>query len=552
MGMLKRFFQVGTASILLLLAAMPIVGAAGPGLEMNVRAGFDGAARVNSQAPFVITVTNSGSSEFDGEAEVVGSNANNVNIKTIYAVPVSLAPGAKKDITINVPVFSIAKKIPVRLKKDGKVVLEKKYDFTKLINPVDRVIGILSDDPDSLRVLNGIKISNGMDEKTAMEMKIKLASSMYQAGAAQIPNPANMQEVPAEAINLDKNTLPDEVGVLDTFDIIVIDNFDTSSLTKKQVSALENWVAEGRTLIVCTGPNQKKVYSGLPDSLKQFKFTKADQADVPSSIGTFTGKLAPAGKLVIAKGDIGKGKALIGEKDSVLLASYKIGNGHLGIMSFDPSTEPIASWNGAGDMWKKAVSGLQNEASANANNVFGSGISIPAQFSMANQGLVYNVPENQTPPFMFLLIMIGVYIVIVGPFIYILLKIKDKRDYGWVIIPAAAFLFLGIIYVAGVKTRYTTAVLNNASVINLDSENKQANISTSMGVFNNERGNMTVVYAKDSGISSTPAYIDDGMVYRGGTFDPNAERVIGKLTMSDNIKNEIYDIPIWQPSHLEG
>ena len=509
-------------------------------IELKVSAGFDESAKVGASAPFKISVTNTGDN-VDGELQVI-SNVN-PNSRTVLALPVSLPSGASKDISITVPIYTADKKFTVRFAKGDKVLKEENYQFIKLFSPQNPTIGILADDQESFRVLNGMKLSENTDPQLAAEIKMK-AAVMTAAGEKMA-----FADRPVELIGLNKNNMPDDIKVLNTFDVIIISNFDTSLFTDKQRSTLEQWVAQGKALFLCTGPNYKKVYGGLSEALKPFSPTGSTSLSSPQSLGAFIEKPAPSGKVPVVTGNAGSGKVTINEKGTPLATVYKYGNGFVSLLAFDPSLEPLVSWDNLQMFWQKLItesSKAASELKATKTDTFyqSSSGTMPGY-----QHLASNVPESQTPPFDFLLVMIGIYIVLVGPAIYLFLKRKDKRDWSWVVIPAVAILFMGITYVAGFKTRYTTAVLNNFSLIELNPERQDSQIYTYMGVFNNERGNMSIEYDKTLNIdaNSPQNYYDDR--YYPNMQNENA-RITSKLTLSDKAKYELYDVYMWTPKYM--
>lgn len=63
-----------------------------------------------------------------------------------------------------------------------------------------------------------------------------------------------------------------------------------------------------------------------------------------------------------------------------------------------------------------------------------------------------------------------IYILCMGPAVYLFLKKKDKREYMWLVIPCTAILFSVIIYMAGNSTRYTESFIRYYSSVDLTDE----------------------------------------------------------------------------------
>jgi len=270
---------------------------------------------------------------------------------------------------------------------------------------------------------------------------------------------------------------------------------------------------------------------------------------MPAAIGTFTEKSIPQGDLNIVTGNAGNGTVILEEAGLPLAVTYKAGKGLITVLTYDPTLSTISGWENSKTLWEKLIikADLQNkedqelQQSGTFARPFGS-----------YEHLASNVPETQTPPFTALLIMIGIYIVIAGPLVYLFLKWKDKRDLNWLAIPAVAFVFLAVIYIAGFKTRYTTGVLNGISIISVEQGSGSAEIDTVMGAFNNKRRDMKLEYDRDSGFEVNPSsnyyeYYSYSSSSNGS--GPNAS-VISKLTFGDPCVYELYDAGMWEPRYI--
>lgn len=533
----KKSFAVFIV-LAVLLAAVPVYAAPAANIDIAVKAGYDDTARVGATVPFRVALVNKGN-DFTGEVQVVISL--NPGAKAAYAAPCSLPRGVSKEVVINVPVYTANKKVEVRLVKGGKAVKSGNYEFKKLIPPETPVIGVLSDDINSFKDLKGMKITQNTDLNTDIGMKKRAMAAAGVASEALV-----LPDVPVELIQLDASSMPDDIKGMNGFNYLIISNFDTSSLSEKQIKALETWIESGRIIFIGTGPNWKKVYSGLPDSLKPFSINGAKTIPVPKTLETFTGKANPQGNLNIATGSTGNGQEIIDPKGTPLSVAYKKNNGCITVLTFDPSLSPVSDWSEVQTLWKNLILSVTKDTGEKIM-AQATPYPIPGRPYMDLQYLASNVPETQSPPFTLLLVLVGVYILITGPSIYLFLKWRDKRDLSWLVIPAFAFIFMGIIYLAGYKTRYTTAVLNNVSLITLNSQSKSADITTWMGAFNNGRGDMKIEYDKNLSLEVSNNFYYDR--YMGGypAQDDRNARILSKYNLSDPPSYELYDVRLWEP-----
>ena len=382
-------------------------------------------------------------------------------------------------------------------------------------------------------------------------------------------------------IPLDAKEMPGDIKTLEGFDVLVVSNFDTSSLTAEQAGALESWVENGGTLVLGMGVNWEKVYNSLPAALRKFSVTGVKSAPPPEKLSDFSGTGFSGGlKLDMATGDTGfdyvpeqkeaeaaageaelngkgpvmipglhKNDVLVGDGNEPVVVKYVHKEGRILFLAFDPGMEPFAGWDGKEAFFKKLL------YHSTANNRFqerGSGYF----FSTYNnqyytEGLTGQVPEDKKPPFLFMFVTIAVYIAIVGPIMYIFLKKKDRRDLSWLAIPAAALVCLLLIYVVGFRTRYSTAVLNTASIINLDTANQKTDITTGMGIFNNKRGDLKLTYSKDSNIDFD--ITRNANNYRSYPVGKEPEgKAVCKLNLTEPFEYELYDVAMWEPRNVEA
>ncbi|MEN2774840.1 hypothetical protein ABCY62_07285 [Acetivibrio clariflavus] len=518
------------ATVLLQFSSIALAAPNSESVEMSVEAGYENTVRVRSDAPFYITLVNKGEG-FYGEAQVIINTAS--QSKAVYAINFDLPEGSTKKLTLNVPIITAVRKVQIRIESNGRLIKEQEYSFNKVLPPETPMIGVLGDAYNQLRTLNGLRIKQNQVDNIG---KIVVNNSYNDSMGTVI-------ESPAEIIQLNEENLPDDINGLAAFDCIIIADYDTSLLSDKQIKAVEKWLDEGKTLILAGGTNAKKVYSGLSDYLKPFEISGSKKESIAESLEKFTERSAPDALVDLSTGNVGDGKILIGDETTPLAISYKKEQGKLIFIAFDPTMSPISGWASSSEMWKR----LMDESMQTVNTDI-----YRDRDYYRYTSVVHQVPEDQTPPYKTLLLIILAYIIIVGPVLYIILKWRDKRDYSWIVIPGLSVLCLGIIYAAGLRTRYTSAVMNNYSIIHLNSDSKKAEIQTYSGVFNNRPGKMVIEYSKDYKVETlreNDYYYD----YRFNVPDEEYEKaqIKSKIYANDPVRHEIFNVTLWEPSILK-
>lgn len=513
-----------------LMLQLPTITLAAPNsnsIEVTVAAGYEDVVKVGADAPFNITIVNKGEG-FSGEAQVIIDTS--YQTKTVYAINFELPQGSTKKLTLNVPISTANRKAQVKIESKGKAIKDIEYSFNKVLSPATPVIGVLGESYNQLRVLNGLRIKQNQVDNRDYRNKVMSKEE------------GSIIETPAEMIQLNKDTLPEDIKGFSTFNYLLIADYDTTLLSDKQIQVLEKWVEDGNTLIIAGGINSKKVYSGISSQLKPFEILGSKRESIAEAVGKYTERIAPDAMVEVSTGNVGDGKVLIGDETNPLAVSYKKSNGKILFFAFDPTMSPISVWENAGELWKRIL----NESIQIVNN---------GKYNMGNYYdydlVVRQVPEDQTPPYKALLLIILLYIIIVGPLLYIILKFKDKRDYSWVVVPILSVLCIGIIYAAGFKTRYTSAVMNNSSIISLDSKNKIVEIQTTSGVFNNRTGKMIFEYPqKYKAEIIRENERDYGYNYNYSDEDYKNAQIKSKVYADEIVNHEIYNVGMWEPCIL--
>ena len=165
----------------------------------------------------------------------------------VYDTVLSLPQGSTKQFAVKMPKDGIDRTdgiVAVTL-LDQKSRTVAKKDFPKLLqNRADGLsMGILSDEYASLTYLD-----MGGNEIYFVD-----------------------RNRPIKLVQLNQDSL---TQTLDTLTYLVIDSYDTKSLTDEEEASIERWVDSGGILIVGTGTNAEKTLGGLDFLGIQYKETK--------------------------------------------------------------------------------------------------------------------------------------------------------------------------------------------------------------------------------------------------------------------------------------
>lgn len=311
-------------------------------------------------------------------------------------------------------------------------------------------------------------------------------------------------------LKLEKNHLEKLSKELDVFNIMFLNNVDNLNLSKTAYNNLKNWVNEGGILIVDTGDNYNKnsnVINSLGINSKEHK-----------ELIKFDGK--PLGF------KINKGKGLIC------------------ISSFNWAEESYKSWGYKNDVAYYLMNTLIRES--NFNKTHGKEGKIINNYSI--KGALDNLAETPMPKGNNILIILCIYLLIVSPVTYFILKRKDKREYTWAVVPIISIAFVMIIYLYGMGTRITDNIANVVNIVKID-KNGDANFQHYVNIFSPKRNNIKIQTSKDMKIY--PMDVDNDINLNSVLQDKN-KKIQLKFNEGANRSIEFYDTPVFSNNYLEA
>jgi hypothetical protein len=415
------------------------------GLQMSAIAAYNGYFKYGEWLPVRVELQNQGQ-DLNGEVRV---QINNSQGTVVYSAPVALPSGSRKLVTVFVLPNNFSRELEIQLVSQGKTLLSGKVAVRPQPN-ISLFAGLLSPQRGALSLLSGIKPPG--------------------------------QERPKVLVDLTLEDLSERPEALRSFDLLVFNDTDTSSLTPEQVSALTAWVEQGGLLVIGGGAGARRTLSGLPESLLPTKVSgtaEISTADV-KLLGDYIEGNPPLaiGPFVSARADLAPGSQLVaGSKELPLVVRSVRGSGAIYFVSLDLTSVPFNGWPENPTFWETiiGISGRYPE-----NMPFDTS---PRQYR-ANS-LYYalsNIPSLDLPSIQGIQILLGIYILIVGPVNYLILRWKRRLHLAWVTIPALTALFTAGSFGIGYTLRGNDLILNKIALVQ-PGANGDANLTSYMGLF---------------------------------------------------------------------
>lgn len=446
----------------LLLQALIIpngVYADGPSITIKTELGYNGKMKASKWNPLKITLT----SDTDISGDIVLEHNDNYMGAASYVQHVELPKDTPKEVIIGIPGMMYNKdNNQIRFYKDsvedGKVipfVSDKSYIVSNAVSGA--VIGVLSDDPDTMNFMNVLR-SDGYD----------------------------LNIIPMKASDISEDPM-----LLDGLDVLVINRFSSDTLSKSQISGISGWVKSGGTIVLAGG-------AGYPKTAAAFADIAPVQYEGTFSVTSLPEIVALGGKPLNLEGNLTLSDALPLEESQVLyradnkplFVSRQIEQGTALYAAYDLSMTPIASWNGHPKVWSNLL-----KSDLPLNNQYG----MTPENQLNNLGYILNYfPSLKMPGFSGLVWMLLVYLVVVAPVLYWILRKVDKREWAWWIIPLIAIIASGTVYTVGSADK-TKELAHTLNILELNGKGSSTTTSAT-AFFTPSSGDYTLEFPKNTHI----------------------------------------------------
>jgi hypothetical protein len=405
--------------------------AAGNQLKIALQVGYHNTVKLGQWMPVAVDITNSGP-DLDGTLEIQTSNSpgGGPPIGTaVYQAPVSLAAGASKHFRTYVT-QDFPGTVQARVVQNGREVASEQVSSGNTITGL--LVGILSDQPSTL---DGFAIAR--------------------PGGS-----------PLLVVHLTAADLSDSAPVLRAFDVLAIDDFATDTLTAAQKAAFTDYVMQGGALLLGTGGSWHKTLAGLPPRIVPMNVTG-------STVLVSAGALGGASGVEVATGTLAAGsRAWLAEGTRPLLIEEPTGKGIVEMSTFDWAQDSIATSSRVTALLRQVLVRMTygNTSAPTATGPmmakFGMGTSIATKGGALSQALG-NLPALDLPAWWLIGALVLVYVLLVGPVNYFVLRAVGHRALAWITVPAIALVASGGAYGASVITKGTSVLANEVSIIHV-------------------------------------------------------------------------------------
>ncbi|UOE96213.1 hypothetical protein [Alkalihalobacillus sp. LMS39] len=460
--MLQKLLKIGLLAFVLFSFIPSQVQAEGQ-IHVETNIGFDNKVKQYQGFPVEVTLTNKGE-DISGELVIQvspGYHSNNGSIITQVELPANsektiqlTVPGLGDSYYYNNQNFEHIKFYEGSWQTGKEVSLTGQTKLSPRILSDDEIVfGLLTSHPDAFNFIKSLK---GPWENQHSTMPI------------------------------DDKHIPTNPMGLSMFSAIVVDQYAVADLSAEQQSAIASWVSLGGQLYVTADLSADQKLGNLSRLLPMASDLKSETIDT-EFFETVSEEEYPNKQVEVVIGTLHEDAVIIQKTDDEipLITSRSYGSGEIIQLSFSPSAQTFASWDGATKYWTNAF--MQQQSN---NHYYYESIYDRLGWGFAS---IANLFPSSFLPFSLLVGVMVVYILIIFPVLFFILKKMDKREHSWWIIPALSLIICLSIFGFGGKDRIAQPQLNEITLLQIDEQGMGQGYG-SVAFLSNKSGNyaMTV------------------------------------------------------------
>lgn len=246
-------------------------------------------------------------------------------------------------------------------------------------------------------------------------------------------------------------------------DLIAIGTIDNDSFTDQQIDALIQWVNSGGIVVFSAPLNTIEAERfGAFIPVQQTKGTSS--IDITMLEDVLEEIELPTQQLEIVEGDYVRDAHYFPHEETPLFVGHRYGQGYVIVATYDIASEPMASWKNNRQLWTAVLDTfpiLYTMDKIAKHQYFNEFYSYQ---TMEMPGL--NSPSVPVAFFIWI-----VFIIVVGPLLYLILKKVDRREWAWWIIPMIVIVTSASIYTVGMQRITSESISSLTTNVHIYNEN---------------------------------------------------------------------------------
>ncbi|MHB8995541.1 MAG: hypothetical protein ACYC63_09855 [Armatimonadota bacterium] len=256
-----------------------------------------------------------------------------------------------------------------------------------------------------------------------------------------------------------------------------------SRLTVEARQALLQWVRLGGTLIV---PGGALASAYAPDlrAVLPLQATSLDPQGNLAAVGRWLGQTSPPPTAALATGQLRRESGMLcAVADQPLVVTAPLGSGEIIMTAFNHAAPEVEQWALRVDLWRRLIG---NRAPLADRLETGPGGPVRARTGALGAGdltpLAGKMPQARRLPWRGMVLYLLVYVVLLGPVQYLLLRRRGRR-WSWLLTLGIIFFFTLNAFVIGTALRGRRAIIYRPSALVAAPGDALASGLGTMGVF---------------------------------------------------------------------
>jgi hypothetical protein len=339
---------------------------------------------------------------------------------------------------------------------------------------------------------------------------------------------------------------------------LVVDEFDSGSLSQAQVHALRDFVGLGGDLVIAGGSSWRRTLLALPPQVLPLQPSETRDVSLQPLADLAGLKTDQTASMVT--GRLTGNPVLQGADGVPLVVESTYGAGRITLLTYDPLEDPIASNRDLSELgWSQGLARSLGNGALPIQGAVGKGIPVPVNgggpvtasgrfalngsYADTFSALLSQTPGASAPPLLLIGIALLGYVLLTGPIAYLVLRRMKRRELMWATAPAAALVFTLSSYAIGVGTHGSDFVDNSVELQRITPDGT-LQVSSYRSLYAPQRGDHVVVLPP--GTAATTAfgtYANVGFGTRNSSLD---EVVVGNPPQV-----KLHGVNVWEANDIQ-
>jgi hypothetical protein len=284
---------------------------------MEARLGLQGTLRLGKWNVVTVQVQNSGPAITGllGIRTWLGSETRGDLHTVTWSRAIDLPPGARKRVTLAVPILSIADPVEVSLRAGTHVLAERQLDLREALHAEQIIVGLTRD------------------------VSLDFLATVFNKTSTRV-------------VYLSPADLPQHWSAYDSITAIIVKGLSLQALNEAQYAALRAWMASGGTLMVAADSQYTLLTESRLKALLPVEVTGMQQVTGSAALSQAYDVPFPETPMSMARAHLTRGQVLIGVPEAPLLAQRTFGKGRVLFLGVDYAMQPFSTWQGRGALWR--------------------------------------------------------------------------------------------------------------------------------------------------------------------------------------------------------